>query len=56
MAGQGSAFMPAINYEIMSLGLAGNGLVDRGVEKFVAFRRAQWRAQVGRILLTEAHE
>src|SRR5687768_1529704 len=47
--------MPPVDDEIVSPGLARDGLSDRGVEQVVALRRAQRAAQIGGILLAEAH-
>ena len=47
--------MAAVDDEIVSLGLAANGFINGIVQKFVAFRCAQGRAQVSGILLTKAH-
>src|SRR6202023_2656338 len=47
--------MIAIDDEIMALGLAGDGGVESLVQKRVRLRCAQWRAQIGRILLAKAH-
>ena len=47
--------MAAVDDEIVALGLARDRLLDRAIEEFVALRRAQRRAQVGGILLAEAH-
>src|ERR1700730_839734 len=44
----------AIDNEIMPLRLAGDGGVERLVQKLVRGRRAQRRAQIGRILLAKA--
>ena len=49
------ALMAAVDDEIVALGLARDRLVDRGIEQVVAFRGAQRRAQVGGVLLAEAH-
>ncbi len=40
-----------VDDEVMPLGLAGDGFADRRVEKFVAFRGAQRRAQIGRVFV-----
>src|SRR5262245_45300208 len=45
----------AVDDEVVALGLAGNRFVDGSVEQAIGFRRAQRRAQIGRILLAEAH-
>ena len=39
----------------MALGLARDGGVEGFVQKLVGGRGAQWRAQIGRILLAKAH-
>jgi hypothetical protein len=44
-----------VDDEVMALGLAADGLVDGGGQQLVAFRRAQRRAQVGGVVLAEAH-
>ena len=48
--------MAAVDDEIMPLGLARDGLVDRGMEQVVAFGGAQRRAQIGGVFLAEAHD
>ena len=55
VARQRGALVPAIDDEIVALGLAGDRLVDGGVEEIVAFGGAQRLAQIGRVVLAEAH-
>src|SRR5947209_7927948 len=55
VAGKRRALVASIDDEVMALGLAGDGLVDGCVQQLIAFRSAQRRAQIGGILLTEAH-
>src|SRR5918994_7098452 len=52
---QRGPLMASVDNEIVPLGLAGDGLVDRGIQKVVALGGAQRRAQIGSILLAEAH-
>src|SRR6266516_2441560 len=53
--GQRRAAMAAIDDEIVPLGLARNGFVDGRVKRLVALGSPQRRAEIGRILLPEAH-
>src|SRR5215207_10050725 len=46
----------SIDDEVVALGLAGDGVLDGAFEALVALRGAKRRAQVGRILLAQAHE
>src|SRR5258708_5814838 len=55
VAGQRRALVASIDDEVMALGLAGDGFVDGSVERFVAFRGAERRAQIRGILPTAAH-
>src|SRR3546814_11028589 len=55
VAGDGRLLAAAVDDEVVALGLAADGLEDGGVEQVVALAEAQRRAQVGRVLLTEAH-
>src|SRR6266849_813440 len=55
MPGERGTTVPAIDDEIVPLGLARNGFLDRRVQRLVALGCAQRRAQVGGILLPEAH-
>src|SRR5207249_3227000 len=55
MAAHGRRRMATIDDEIVPFGLACNRLGDGLVEEFVALRRAQGRAQVGGVLLAQAH-
>ena len=55
MARHGRIAVCTVDDEIMALRLAGNSLVERGVQKFVARRLTQRHAQIGRIFLAEAH-
>ena len=45
----------AVDDEIMPLGLAGDGGVERFMQKFVGRRCAQRRPQIGRVILAKAH-
>ena len=45
----------AVDDEIVALGLAGDRFVDGRVQEIVAFGSAQRLAQIGGILLAEAH-
>src|SRR5258707_671620 len=44
-----------VDDEVVALGLARNGVLDGGVEQLIALRRAQRAAQIGGVLLPEAH-
>src|SRR5215469_804415 len=55
MARYRSRRMVAIDDEVVALGLARDRFADRVFQRRVAFRRAQRRAQIGRVLLAEAH-
>src|SRR6202042_2308398 len=55
MARERRPAMAAIDDEVVALGFSPNRLVDRGKQKIVAFGCAQRLAQVGGILLAEAH-
>src|SRR5205823_10559270 len=46
---------PAVDHEVMALGLARDRLVDRGLEERIALRRAHGLAQIGGVVLAEAH-
>src|SRR5690242_13662486 len=50
------ALVPAVDDEVMALGLARDRLGDRRVERLVALAEAQRRAQIGGVLLAQAHE
>src|ERR1700741_719693 len=50
----GGASAP-VDDEVVPLGLAQDRGIDRGIDEIDAFRSPQWRAQIGGILLTEAH-
>src|SRR6185437_16594390 len=56
MAGNRRLPGAAVDHEIMAFRLARDRVVDRGVEEIVGLRRAKRRAQVGGILLAQAHE
>src|ERR1700674_295501 len=56
MAGERRLPGAAVDDEIVPLRLARNRLVDRDLQQTVGFRRAERRAQIGVILLAEAHE
>src|SRR5215510_5009666 len=47
--------MPAIDDEIVALGLAADRLMDGRLQEIVALARPQRRAQVGGVILAEAH-
>ena len=49
------AVVAAVDDEIVALRLAGDRLADRRLDRLVAFGLAQRRAQIGRVLLAEAH-
>src|SRR5476649_803543 len=55
MTAHGGRRVAAIDDEIVALGLACDRLGDRTVEDLVALRRPQRRAEVGGIVLTQAH-
>src|SRR4051794_12349113 len=55
MARQRRPLMTAVDHEIMALWLAGDRFADRRIEQIVAFRGAQWRTQIGCVIMTEAH-
>src|SRR6266702_4471938 len=55
MAGDRGPVVAAIDDEIVAFRLAADRLADRRVERLVAFRLPQRCAQIGRILLSEAH-
>src|SRR3546814_641755 len=55
VAGDGRLLAAAVDDEVVALGLAADGLEDGGVEQVVALAEAQRRAQVGGVLLAEAH-
>src|SRR5437764_13323604 len=55
MAGDRRTPMAAVNDEVMALGFSANCFIDGGIEQIVGFRGAQRFAQVGGVLLTEAH-
>ena len=52
---QRRALVAAVDDEVVALRLARDRVVDRGIEQVVALRGAQRRAQVGGVLLAEAH-
>src|SRR5215475_9506870 len=56
MARQRRALVAAVDHEVMAFGLAGDRLIDGVVEQVVALRGTQHAAQVGGIVLAEAHE
>src|SRR5262245_17199317 len=56
VAGQGRALVATIDDEVMPLGLARDGGLDRGIEHVVGLGGAQRRAQVGGVFLAETHE
>ena len=47
--------MAAVDDEVMALGFSADRFIDGGIEKIVGFRGAQRFAQVGGVLLAEAH-
>ena len=51
----GRPVVAAVDDEIVALGLARDRLADRRLERLVALRLAQRRAQIGGVLLAEAH-
>src|SRR5215207_9228098 len=51
----GRTVAAAVDDEVVALGLARDGVLDRLVEALVAVRRAHGRAQIGSVLLAEAH-
>ena len=55
VARHGRAAVAAVDDEVVALGLARDRLGDRPVEQLVALGGAQRRAQVGGVLLAEAH-
>src|SRR5579863_7564450 len=55
MAGDRRALMTAIDDEVMALGLPADRFIDGGIEKNVGFRGSQRSAQIGSVLLAEAH-
>src|SRR5262249_58369977 len=55
VAGEGRALVAAVDDEVVALGLAPDRLVDGGIERVVALRGAQRRAQIRRVVLAEAH-
>src|SRR5215831_14302217 len=55
VAGQRRPLMASVDDEIVPLGLARDRFRNRRIEQIVAFGRAQRRAQIGGVLLTEAH-
>src|SRR5262245_44555799 len=56
VAGQRRTLVAAVDDEVVPLGLAGNRLLDRGMQEVIALGGAQRRAQVGGVLLAETHE
>src|SRR4051794_15859266 len=55
MARNRRAVVPPVDDEIVALGLAGDRVLDGRIEELVAFRAAQGRPEIGRILLAETH-
>src|SRR3546814_17442137 len=55
VAGDRRLLAAAVDDEVVALGLAADRLEDRGVEQLVALALAQRRAQVGGVLLAQAH-
>src|SRR5215468_5447593 len=53
---QRRALVAAVNDEVVALGLAGDRLIDGSVKQLIPLRGAQCSAEVGGILLAEAHE
>src|SRR5262249_15496678 len=47
--------VPAIDDEVVALGLAADRFVDGRLQQLVAFARPQRRAQVGGVILAETH-
>ena len=47
--------MVAIDHEIMPFGLSCNRFIDSGIQKIIAFRRAEWTTEVGVVVLAKAH-
>ena len=54
MASDTRPVVPTVDYKVVALRLAADGLVDRRVEQIVVGRRAQRRAQIGGVFLAEA--
>jgi len=55
MAGDRRTPTAAVDDEVVALGFSADRFIDGGIEKIVGFRGAQRFAQVGGVLLTEAH-
>src|SRR3546814_18933117 len=55
MPWDGGRVAPAVDDEVVALRLARDGGVDGGLERRVVLAGAQRRAEVGRVLLAEAH-
>ena len=55
VARDGGAVAAAVDDEVVALGLAADRLVDGGDQRVVRFAGAQRRAQVGRVVLAQAH-
>src|ERR1700720_4671399 len=55
MTGDGRPVVASVDDEIVALRLAVDRLADRRLERLVPFGLPQGRAQIGRILLAEAH-
>jgi hypothetical protein len=56
VAGHRRPLVAAVDDEVVTLGLARDGLLDRPVEHLIGRGSAQHRAEVGGVLLPEAHE
>src|ERR1700724_122773 len=55
MPGDGGPVMAAVDDEVVALGLAVDGFANRRFERLIAFGLTQRGAQIGRVLLAEAH-
>ena len=55
VAGHGGFVVAAVDDEVVALGLAADGFINGCTQKIIAFRGAERRAQVGGILLAQAH-
>src|SRR5438067_4215491 len=55
MARDGGLSFAAIDNKVVAFRLVQDGGIDRGIEEIVALGGAQRRAQIGSILLPEAH-
>src|SRR5215469_12142294 len=55
MASDGGSVVAAVDDEIVALGFPRDRFADRRFERLVALGLTQRRAQIGRVLLSEAH-